>query len=181
MNEEQLVEKYEKLILSVAYKLKGFYPKVPIEDLKQDGIIKMFEIYDKHDPERGKFSTFLYKSIYHEMINALKMKYSLISTPPYAKQIFTQEEINRRLAPGSIEDLDIPDEEGINNFALYEALRRKLTDREFSVCVDIILDGFTIEDEAERLSVSIRTISRDLVSIKDKLAYDFELYDMLKY
>lgn len=180
MSELELVEEYEKLILDVAYKLREYYPKVPIQDLKQDGIIKMLEIYDSYDPERGEFSTFLYKSLYHEMINQLKEKYSLISTPKYAKQVLTQEEINRRLAPGTIENLDILDKDCTNNFSLYESLNRKLTNRQFKICVDVILEGFTIKEESERLDISTRTISRELKAIKNKLAYDFELYKSLK-
>lgn len=180
MTNEELVIKYEKLILDVAYKLKGYYPKVPIEDLKQDGIIKMFEIYDKYDPKKGKFTTYLHTCLYHEMIKQLKEKYSLISTPNYAKQVYTQEEINKLLSPGTIENLDVPDKEVESNFSLYDTLRRKLTEREFKVCVDVLIEGFTIGEEADRLGVTTRTISRDLKSIKENLAYDYELYNMLK-
>ena len=80
---DALVRKYELLIHSVLSKKLPAY--VGDEDLIQVGRIALWRCAKRYDPDKGKFSTYAYKAIYHHMLKELskrKTEVSLNTTIP---------------------------------------------------------------------------------------------------
>ena len=177
-----MVVKYKKLIYKVIHRLEKVYPNVPFEDLEQDAYIIMFQLHKKYDRTKSKFSTYLYNSLYWNLIEKLKGKYSLIATPKYAKQIYTQKKINDLLNPTTIEFLkDIPDKSIKEDYFVLDAyLEDKLPFIYYRLVNLIYLKGYTQKDVSLLLGLSERTINRQLSSIKQILKNDTEFYDLLK-
>lgn len=67
-----LVRKYEALIHSVLTKKLPAY--VGDEDLVQVGRIALWKSAKRYDPDKGKFSTYAYKAIYHAMLKELSKR-----------------------------------------------------------------------------------------------------------
>ena len=71
---DALVRKYEPLILSVISKKLPAY--MGDEDLVQVGRIALWRSAKRYDPDKGKFSTYAYKAIYHQMLKELSKRKS---------------------------------------------------------------------------------------------------------
>ena len=72
-----LVRKYEALIHSVLSKKLPTY--IGDEDLVQVGRIALWKSAKRYDPNKGKFSTYAYKAIYHSMLKELSKRKSEVS------------------------------------------------------------------------------------------------------
>lgn len=72
-----LVRKYEALIHSVISKKLPAY--LGDEDLVQVGRIALWRCAKRYDPDKGKFSTYAYKAIYHSMLKELSKRKSEVS------------------------------------------------------------------------------------------------------
>ena len=69
-----LVRKYETLVHSVLSKKLPTY--IGDEDLVQVGRIALWKSAKRYDPDKGKFSTYAYKAIYHAMLKELSKRKS---------------------------------------------------------------------------------------------------------
>lgn len=74
---DALVRKYEPLIHSVIAKKLPTY--LGDEDLVQVGRIALWRSAKRYDPDKGKFSTYAYKAIYHLMLKELSKRKSEVS------------------------------------------------------------------------------------------------------
>lgn len=74
---DALVRKYEPLIHSVISKKLPTY--LGDEDLVQVGRIALWRSAKRYDPDKGKFSTYAYKGIYHAMLKELSKRKSEVS------------------------------------------------------------------------------------------------------
>ena len=74
---DALVRKYEALIHSVISKKLPTY--LGDEDLIQVGRIALWRCAKRYDPDKGKFSTYAYKAIYHSMLKELSKRKSEVS------------------------------------------------------------------------------------------------------
>lgn len=74
VNSDALVKKYEPLVYSVVSKKLNEY--VGDEDLIRVGRIALWRCAKRYDPDRGKFSTYAYKAIYHAMLKELSKRKS---------------------------------------------------------------------------------------------------------
>lgn len=72
-----LVRKYEALIHSVLTKKLPNY--IGDEDLVQVGRIALWKSAKRYDPDKGKFSTYAYKAIYHAMLKELSKRKNDVS------------------------------------------------------------------------------------------------------
>lgn len=85
MSKAQELEKYNKLIWSIVYKIltkvndKYYYQGLE-EDLFQEGYIGLLSAYDKYDKTSEiQFSTFAYKYIYGYCFNFLKKEFNSLN------------------------------------------------------------------------------------------------------
>lgn len=74
---DALVRKYEPLIHSVIAKKLPAY--LGDEDLVQTGRIALWRSAKRYDPDKGKFSTYAYKAIYHQMLKELSKRKTEVS------------------------------------------------------------------------------------------------------
>lgn len=74
---DALVRKYEPLIHSVINKKLPAY--LGDDDLVQVGRIALWRCAKRYDPDKGKFSTYAYKAIYHHMLKELSKRRNDIS------------------------------------------------------------------------------------------------------
>lgn len=74
---DALVRKYENLIHSVIAKKLPDY--VGDDDLVQVGRIALWRCAKRYDPDKGKFTTYAYKAIYHHMLKELSKRKSEVS------------------------------------------------------------------------------------------------------
>lgn len=74
---DALVRKYEPLIHSVIYKKLPNY--IGDDDLVQVGRIALWKSAKRCNPDKGKFSTYAYKVIYHAMLKELGKRKNEIS------------------------------------------------------------------------------------------------------
>ena len=72
-----LVRKYEALVHSVLSKKLPSY--IGDEDLVQVGRIALWKSAKRYDPNKGKFSTYAYKAIYHAMLKELGKRKDAVS------------------------------------------------------------------------------------------------------
>lgn len=72
VNSDALVKKYEPLVYSVV--AKKLHEHIGDEDLFQVGRIALWRCAKRYDPDRGKFSTYAYKAIYHAMLKELSKR-----------------------------------------------------------------------------------------------------------
>lgn len=74
---DALVRKYEPLIHSIIAKKLSDY--IGDDDLVQVGRIALWKSAKKYDPDKGKFSTYAYKVIYHAMLKELGRRKNEVS------------------------------------------------------------------------------------------------------
>lgn len=74
---DALVRKYEPLIHSIISKKLPMY--CGDEDLIQVGRVALWKSAKRYNPDRGKFSTYAYKSIYHAMLKELGKRKAEVS------------------------------------------------------------------------------------------------------
>ena len=81
----ELIEKHKKMAYSIAFKyLKN---KEDAEDVTQNAFIIVLRSIEKFRNE-SKFSTWLYKIVYHECLKTLKSKHQTVEyVPQFAKQV----------------------------------------------------------------------------------------------
>ena len=72
-----LVHKYERLVYSVL--TKKLPAHVGDDDLVQVGRIALWRCAKKYDPDKGKFTTYAYQSIYHSMLRELGKRKATVS------------------------------------------------------------------------------------------------------
>lgn len=72
VNSDALVKKYEPLVYSIVS--KKLHEHIGDEDLIQVGRIALWRCAKRYDPDRGKFSTYAYKAIYHAMLKELSKR-----------------------------------------------------------------------------------------------------------
>ena len=77
VNSDALVKKYENLVHSVV--AKKLHEHIGDDDLIQVGRIALWRCAKRYDPDRGKFSTYAYKAIYHAMLKELSKRKSDVS------------------------------------------------------------------------------------------------------
>ena len=74
---DALVRKYENLVHSVI--AKKLSDHIGDEDLIQAGRFALWKSAKRYDPDRGKFSTYAYKAIYHAMLKELSKRKNEVS------------------------------------------------------------------------------------------------------
>ena len=74
---DALVRKYEPLIHSIISKKLSDY--IGDDDLVQIGRIALWKSAKRYDPDKGKFSTYAYKVIYHAMLKELGKRKNEVS------------------------------------------------------------------------------------------------------
>lgn len=74
---DALVRKYEPLIHSVL--TKKLPDHLGDDDLIQVGRIELWKSAKRFDPDKGKFTTYAFKSIYHAMLDELKKRKTEVS------------------------------------------------------------------------------------------------------
>ena len=71
---EEIYDKYKglvyKVILTRFRKIRT--PVYDVEDLLQEGFIALLESYEKWDPDKCKFTTFLYNAILWKVYNTIR-------------------------------------------------------------------------------------------------------------
>ena len=77
INTDAMVRKYEPLIYSVLSKKLNRY--LEDDDLIQVGRIVLWKCAKRYDPDKGRFSTYAYRAIYHAMLNELSKRKSDVS------------------------------------------------------------------------------------------------------
>lgn len=77
VDSDALVRKYEPLVHSVISKKLSSY--LGDDDLVQVGRIAIWKCSKKYDPDKGKFSTYAYKAIYHAMLKELGKRKNEVS------------------------------------------------------------------------------------------------------
>ena len=77
INTDAMVRKYEPLIYSVLSKKLNRY--LGDDDLIQVGRIALWKCAKRYDPDKGRFSTYAYRAIYHAMLNELSKRKSDVS------------------------------------------------------------------------------------------------------
>lgn len=74
---DALVRKYEPLIHSVI--AKKLPDHLGDDDLVQVGRIELWKSAKRYDPDKGKFTTYAFKAIYHAMLDELKKRKAGVS------------------------------------------------------------------------------------------------------
>ena len=153
---DALVRKYEPLVFAVL--TKKLPSHIRDDDLVQVGRIALWRCAKRFDPDKGKFSTYAYKAIYHQMLKELGKRKTEVSlnTP-----VMLEEECE-------LQDL-ISDQkqsfEGVELRFELEDFYKTLTPRRQEV-LKRRAAGQTIKEIAHGLGVSDDTISREMKKIK---------------
>lgn len=151
-----LVHKYERLVYSVLNKKLPAH--VNDDDLVQVGRIALWRCAKKYDPDKGKFTTYAYQSIYHSMLRELgkrKATVSLNMRVDHEEDIELQDTIEDFRQ--SLDNLDL-------RFELEEFLKT-LTDRQRIILTKRAI-GKTYVEIAEELG-----IGKSLVGNEVKMAF----------
>lgn len=153
---DALVRKYENLVHSVLVK------KLPAhlgdDDLVQVGRIALWRCAKRYDPDKGRFSTYAYKAIYHSMLKELGKRKAVISlnTPVDAEE------------ESELQDLIIDPKQNFEGVELkfeLEDFYKELTLRRQEILKRKIV-GMTRKEIARDLNVSEDTIEREMKKIK---------------
>ena len=67
VNPETMFRQYEKMILKAAYYWAKRNPHIDLDDLVGEGNAIFCHCLQKHDPERGAFSTLLHRKLQNEL------------------------------------------------------------------------------------------------------------------
>ncbi len=152
-----LVRKYEKLIYSVIAKKLPTY--IGDDDLAQVGRIELWRCAKKYDPDKGKFSTYAYRAIYHKMLNELKRRKTEVSL----NTIVTEEEVElQELIPDLKQSL-----EGVELRFELEDFYKTLTPRRQEV-LKRKANGQTRKEIAHSMGVSQDIVDREMKNIKNQ-------------
>ena len=154
---DALVRKYETLIHGVLAKKLPAY--VGDEDLIQTGRIALWRCAKRYDPDKGKFSTYAYKAIYHNMLKELSKRKTEVSlnTP-----VISEEECE-------LQDL-IPDlKQTVQADIRFELadFYKTLTDRQKDI-LKRKADGYTRKEIAHTYNVSVDLIDLEMKRIKNQ-------------
>jgi RNA polymerase sigma factor (sigma-70 family) len=130
------------------------------EDLLQVGRIALWRCGKRYDPDKGKFSTYAYKAIYHAMLKELGKRKSEVSlnTP-----VVSEEE-------WELQDLIIDPKQNFEGVELrfeLEDFYKTLTPRRREV-LRLKAEGHTRKEIANTLGVSDDAIDRDMKKIKNQ-------------
>jgi DNA-directed RNA polymerase len=152
---DALVRKYEPLILSVlAKKLPAF---IGDDDLIQAGRIALWRSAKRYDPDKGKFSTYAYKVIYHAMLKELgrrKNEVSLNAVVPGEEECELQD-----LIPDPKSSLD-----GAEIRFELEDFYKTLTPRRQEI-MKLKISGETRKNIAEHVGISFEMVKKELQAI----------------
>ena len=155
INTDAMVRKYEPLIYSVLSKKLNRY--LGDDDLIQVGRIALWKCAKRYDPDKGHFSTYAYRAIYHAMLNELskrKSDVSLNTTVPGGDGLELQdmiEDLNQSLEGVELK-FELVDFMKTLNQRRQEILKRKAR-------------GETRREIAKALDVSYYVVVRELKEI----------------
>ena len=151
-----LVRKYEPLIHSVIAKKLPKY--IGDEDLVQVGRIALWKCAKRFDPDKGKFSTYAFKAIYHSMLDELGERKSDVSLNA---PVIGEEELELQ---DTIADLR-QDLNGLDIKFELEDFMKTLTDRQQTI-LKLKCKGQTKNAIQKILSIGRRTLFSELRRIK---------------
>lgn len=157
VNTDALVRKYEPLIHSVITKKLPKY--IGDEDLVQVGRIALWKCAKRFDPDKGKFSTYAYKSIWHAMLTELGKRKSEVSL-----NTIVVDEVEKIEFQDTIADLR-QNLDGLDLRFELEDFFKTLTARQKEI-LTLKCKGNTNRDIKERLSISDYIVCRELKKIK---------------
>lgn len=147
-----LVHKYERLVYSVLSKKLPAH--VGDDDLVQVGRIALWRCAKKYDPDKGKFTTYAYQSIYHSMLRELgkrKATVSLSTIVDQTEKIELQDTIED--LKQSLDNLDI-------KFELEEFMKR-LNERQRTILKKRAI-GKSFEEIAKDMNLTYSKVWREM-------------------
>lgn len=155
---DALVRKYEPLIHSVIAKKLPDY--VGDEDLIQVGRIALWKGARRFDPDKGKFSTYAFKLIYHHMIDELRKRKNEVSlnTPVVSDEACELQDLIQDLKQpidGAELRFELEDFYKTLNPRRQEILRRKA-------------NGQTRKEIAEGVGISFELVKKELQFINKR-------------
>jgi len=152
---DALVRKYEPLIHSVIAKKLPAY--LGDDDLVQMGRIALWRCPQRYDPDKGKFSTYAYKAIYHAMLKELSKRKSEVSlnTPVVGEEECELQDLIPDLK-SSLEGAEI-------RFEL-EDFHKTLTPRRQEI-MKLKMSGRTRKEIAEHVGTSFEMVKKELQAI----------------
>lgn len=152
---DALVRKYENLVHSVI--AKKLSDHIGDEDLIQAGRFALWKSAKRYDPDRGKFSTYAYKAIYHAMLKELSKR---------------KNEVSLNVPVAGDEELELQDTIADLTQSL-ECVELKLELEDFCKTLtprrrEIMkhkLEGETSREIAEKLHVTPRFVNKEMLKI----------------
>lgn len=137
------------VVRTVVRKIMAEYDLPPDrkEDLTQEGYVKAVAVAGKHDPTRGKLTTFLYSAVRNHLKDVLA-------------------KMNKEVP---IDNMDFPAEEDVSRDTRIslDQIQTKLSGRELEV-FKLLRKGCTYREAGSKLGVSHEIIRRTLNEIKRK-------------
>lgn len=82
----ELVQRYEKQIFSLAYRLIGDYDEAA--DLAQEAFLRIYQMLDRYDPEK-KFFSWMYRVAQNSCLNALARRPANVIPVERAEEYFS--------------------------------------------------------------------------------------------
>ena len=107
------------------------------QELFQVAVIKLSQCYDKYNPERGRFSTFVYRAILNTLANCYNK--------PHLEEFGWDEELEYRLPPAESFEDSVLDKEWAKS--LYQSLATLENIERAVLCLRFDLDSKALETE----------------------------------
>ena len=138
---DYFISRNENMLWSIVHKFLGGRDigrdEARMQELFQVAAIKLFQCYDKYNPERGRFSTFVYRAILNTLANCYNK--------PHLEEFGWDEELEYRLPPSESFEDSVLDKEWAKS--LYQSLATLENIERAVLCLRFDLDSKALETE----------------------------------
>ena len=155
----ELVQRYEKQVFSLAYRLAGDYDEAA--DLAQEAFVRIYRVLDKFDTEK-KFFSWMYRVAYNTCINTLNKR---------PKNTIPVENVGEFIGDSEVDETNTPENQ-YQNLELkqqIEAAIDSLSDNYRDVVYLKYIEEMSYQQIAERLDLPLSTVETRLFRGKKQL------------
>ncbi|GAB4074293.1 hypothetical protein GCM10028778_17960 [Barrientosiimonas marina] len=175
-------EIFEQNKRRIHYQLHKMNIRDPHQEFFQEGLIAMWNAYEKYQPDKGPMATYFNYMIRNRLIDLMRKENRHTDLKDRAAHEFSTQltDGNHRVSEGeNAQPLTNASSPEPNDPTLWNDLKSQLTDKQWKWVQYHIIDGMSMPEIAEQEGVSVESVKSWAKQVRKKLRSHSDILDKL--